>query len=164
MIFTYKTADQITFPVFLLPSDNWHAQDGLVYVDNGLVDDLNMPGSTLGIRRLQTPQDGLLPLKRSVFNLIGILKQTGHHFIDSAGVMFTYEKTKHCSLKYYRIKKVERKTVASLLWVEGIKSPFTIPRPPDEGCIWAGILHLHDLPWMLYEYSKGKLPNTHRKV
>jgi len=164
MIVTYRTVNRLSFPVFLLPSDNWDIQDGLVYIENGLLDDRNMPGDTLGIRRLQTPQKGLWKLSKAVDTLAGIIKQRTHYFIDSKGILFTYEKTKYCRLKYYRVRKVERKIVASLLWVEGIKSPFTIPRPPKESSIWAGILHLDDVPWMLYEYSMEKHPNTRRKV
>ena len=78
--------------------------------------------------------------------------------------IFIYEKTKSMPLKYLRIKKVIKKEVASLLWVEGCSHPFTIPRPPEQGMNWAGILHLHGLPWMLYEYSETKQKNTHRKV
>ena len=39
-----------------------------------------------------------------------------------------------------------------------------ILKPPAAGMEWAGILHLHGLPWMLYEYSDTKLKDTRRKV
>jgi len=123
-----------------------------------------MPGSTLGIRRVQTPFTELLPLRRSLISHVGLLKQTKKNFIDSKGVPFTYEKTKFCKLKYYKIRKVDLKEVASLLWVHGIKTPFTIPRPPKEDRGWAGILHMGNTPWLLYEYSKVKLKDTKRKV
>ena len=85
-------------------------------------------------------------------------------FIDSNGMPFIYEKTKLLKLSYLPIKKVIQKDVASLLHVKGSKSPFTIPRPPEQGMTWAGILHLNGFPWMLYEYSDKKLKDTHRKV
>tara|TARA_B110000503_G_scaffold143081_1_gene242469 strand:+ start:1844 stop:2215 length:372 start_codon:yes stop_codon:yes gene_type:complete len=123
-----------------------------------------MEGKTLGIRRLQTPQEELLPLKKCLHTHIGLIKQRSRYFIDTKGNPFIYEKTILCSLKYYRIKKIEQKEVGSLLWVRDIKFPFPIPRPPCDGMLWAGILHLHGLPWLLYEYSEVKRKNTRRKI
>ena len=67
-------------------------------------------------------------------------------------------------LKYLKISKVELKESATLIRVRGHNSPFTVPRPPEVGYTWAGILHLKGLPWMLYEYSETKLKDTKRKV
>ena len=63
-------------------------------------------------------------------------------------------KTRSCPLKYYRIKRVERKETASVLWLKGVKFPFKVPRPPTSELQWAGLLHLGDRPWLLYEYSE----------
>lgn len=164
MLITYKNIHKIRLPAYILPSSNWHTQDGLVYVDNGLVDDRNMPGATLGIRRMQTPQKGLLPLKKSVTNLLGLIQSKSHAFIDSKGMLFIYEKTKFCKLRYSRIRRVDRKGTASLVWVRGIKSPFTVPRPPESGRTWVGIIYLHEVPWILYEYSTEYKSDTRRKV
>lgn len=164
MIITYRDVPHVTFPVYRLPHDNWSYSDGLLFLDNQLLDDTNMSGETLGIRRVQTPFTDLFPLKNALTSHIGILKQTGKTFIDSRGDPFIYDKTLMCRLKYYKIRKVDRKEVASLLWVKGINFPFTIPRPPEEGRTWAGILHLNDMPWMLYEYSETKLKDTRRKI
>ena len=51
MVITYKTLGHIAFPAFPLPSSNWEEQDGLLYLDNKLLDDKNMKGKTLGRRR-----------------------------------------------------------------------------------------------------------------
>ena len=55
MVITYRTIGHVTFPAFPLPSSNWEEQDGLLYLENKLLDDKNMKGKTLGRRRLQTP-------------------------------------------------------------------------------------------------------------
>lgn len=123
-----------------------------------------MPGATLGIRRLQTPHKDLLPLRHCIDSHVGIIKQRQKHFIDSKGFIFIYEKTKMCEIKYFKIRKVEQKELASLLWLKGVKQPFTIPRPPRLGCSWAGVLHLHGLPWMLYDYAEEEQPLRRRKV
>ena len=164
MIVTYKTLDRIEFPVFILPSSNWDLTDGLLYLDGELVDDRNMSGKTLGQRRLQTPHKGLLPLKKSVNSLVGILKQYPYYFIDSKGVPFIYQKTVMLQLKYRKIRKIERKTTASLIWIDNWKFPFTIPRPPAPEMLWAGLLFMKGLPWIIYEYSETDKKSTRRKV
>lgn len=164
MIITYKEINKIQFPVFILPSGNWELVDGLLLIDNQIVDDKNMPGATLGIRRLQTHFTELVPLRHSIDSLIGILKQTTKYFIDSKGTPFIYQKTMNSSLKYYKIRKVELKEKASVLWLKDVNFPFTIPRPPPQETTWAGVLHIGGLPWLLYEYSEEKLKDTRRKV
>ena len=76
MIVTYQDIKKLTFPVFILPNSNWQLVDGLLLLDNIVLDDKNMPGATLGIRRLQTPFTEIVPLKHSIDSLIGILKVT----------------------------------------------------------------------------------------
>jgi hypothetical protein len=133
-------------------------------LDNAIIDDKNMPGNSLGIRRIQTQHKNLLPLRKAVENHIGIIKQTKPYFVDSNGLPFIYEKTAMCKLEYYKIRKVERKDVASLLWLKDLTHPLRILRPPEDGKTWAGILHLYGLPWMLYEYSDEHKKGTRRKV
>tara|TARA_R100001230_G_C5627283_1_gene135624 strand:+ start:282 stop:776 length:495 start_codon:yes stop_codon:yes gene_type:complete len=164
MVVTYKTINNITFPIFLLNSSNWEEQDGLLFVDDKLVDDKNMKGATLGLRRLQTGFKELYPLKASLNSHLGIIKQNVSTFIDNDGTPFIYEKSISCSLRYYRIRKVERKDVASVLWLKDISFPIKIPRPPLHEQKWAGMLHLKGIPWMLYEFSENKKDNTRRKV
>jgi len=164
MVITYRTINKVRFPVFRLGSSNWDEQDGLLFIENKLLDDKNMPGDSLGKRRLQTPFKDLYYLRYSIDNLIGIIKQTQNAFIDSEGMPFIYEKSISCPLQYYKIRKIEQKTRASVLWVKGINFPFTIPRPPDPDMSWAGVLHMKSIPWMLYEYSENKKSDTRRKV
>ena len=94
MVITYKTLDKVRFPVYILPSGNWDKADGLLFLDGELVDDKNMPGDTLGVRRIQTPYKELMPLRRQLISPQGILKQKSKTFIDSNGTPFIYEKTK----------------------------------------------------------------------
>jgi len=164
MVVTFKTIKKARFPVYKIYSSNWQKSDGLLFIDDRIVDDKNMEGNSLGIRRAQTPFTDLYPLHHQIDTLYGILKQASRTFIDSNGIPFIYEKTLFCKLAYYRIKEVEQKESASLLWCSGLKSPFTIPRPPEPGMAWAGVLHYHGLPWMLYEYSEEKQKTTRKKV
>ncbi|REK63521.1 MAG: hypothetical protein DWQ49_02620 [Bacteroidetes bacterium] len=164
MVVTYRSINKIRFPVYELPSGNWQRTDGLLFLDDKILDDSNMSGDTLGMRRLQTPHKNLFPLKNQVDNLRGVLKSNTKHFIDSNGHAFIYEKSEFCKLKYYRIDKVKQKDTASLLKLTGVKNPFVIPRPPAEEMRYAGVLHFGELPWVLYEYSEDRREDTRRKV
>jgi len=164
MAITYRTIHKLSFPVWNLHSGDWERADGLLFIGGQCVDDSNQPGTSLGIRRMQTSYPHIYPLKRALTSHNGILKQTTKYFIDNNGVPFKYEKTKFLDLKYLKIEKVTYKGSASLLGIKGHRTPFTVPRPPSAGYDWAGILHLNGLPWMLYEYSETKLKDTRRKV
>ena len=164
MVITYRSSNKIKFPVYPLGSSNWDTSDGLVFIDNLIIDDRNMPGDTLGKRRLQTPHNGLYQLKRSIPSFVGVLKQDTNSFIDNEGALFIYEKTKFAALKYEKIEKIIKKNVVSLLFIQNCRTPFTIPRPPAEEIKYVGVLYLHEIPWMLYDYSETKLKDTKRKI
>tara|TARA_Y100000004_G_C8819484_1_gene371259 strand:+ start:298 stop:792 length:495 start_codon:yes stop_codon:yes gene_type:complete len=164
MVITYQTVSKVKFPVYILGSSDWQESDGLLFLENKLLDDRNMSGDNLGLRRLQTPFKDLYPLKAHIGSLLGLIKQDKSTFIDTNGVPFLYEKTKFSSLKYYKIRKIEQKNTSSVLWLKGINFPFKIPRPPQNDLSWAGVLHQNNIPWMLYEYSAEKQADTRRKV
>jgi hypothetical protein len=166
LIITYREISRVTFPVFRLRNYNWYKQDGLLILDDKILDDTNQPGDTLGARRLQTPHTNLYQMRSCVTDHLGLIKQSGRDkfFIDSKGLPFIYKKTLTCKIKYHEILKVERKDVASLIRVKGIKRPFKVPRPPVNGALWAGVIYLHGSPWMLYEYCSEQKKNTTRKV
>lgn len=164
MIITYRDIERITFPVFNLPNGNWQLLDGLLFLDDLILDDKNMGGDSLGKRRLQTPHENLFILKKSLDSHIGLIKSRDKHFIDTNGTLFIYEKTKMCPVKYHSIRSIERKGAASLLSLNGIKTNFIIPRPPPSDCSWAGVLYIYNMPWMLFSYSTEKLKDSRKKV
>lgn len=164
MIVTYQNLHKIRFPIYRLPNSNWDFKDGLTFIDNRIVDDRNMPGDTIGFRRLQTPFRDLQPLKGAINDFSGLLKQTTKYFIDTNGVPFIYQKTKFCKIRYHRIKRIDKKEVASLLWIHNINFPFKIPRPPELEMTWAGILYLDNAPWILYDYSTELKPDIKKKI
>jgi hypothetical protein len=55
--------EQIKWPVYVLHSDEIEERDGLLFCDTEIVDDKNMKGETLGLRRLQSPHKNLNKLK-----------------------------------------------------------------------------------------------------
>lgn len=164
MVITYKTHDKLAFPVFPLLSSNYIVGDGLTTIDGLILDDKNMSGRTLGQRRLQTPFKSLFPLKKSVDNLTQLIKCNKKIFIDTTGLIFTYEKTTWVELKYMKINRVIKKETKCLLYFSRHKSAFITQRPPIDSYTFAGVLHLEGDPWLLYDYANIKLKDTRRKV
>lgn len=164
MVIQYKHIKNIAFPVYQLSSDNWYTQDGLLFLDGIVLDDKNMSGDTLGVRRLQSPFKSLYKLNKQIDDFRALLKSSGKYFIDTKGRCFVYEKTKFFDLKYYKIDSVDKKGSACRLNLRGLQRAFSIPRPPPTDALYAGILLYDRLPWVLYEYSTEKLKDTRRKV
>ncbi|MGY8867503.1 MAG: hypothetical protein ACKVJK_18030, partial [Methylophagaceae bacterium] len=71
MVVTYSNLHKVEFPVFPIGSSNWTFTDGLLYLDNELLDDKNMSGKTLGARRIQTPFKSLYTLKKCIETPVG---------------------------------------------------------------------------------------------
>lgn len=123
-----------------------------------------MPGKSLGVRRLQCQRSDLLPLKKAIFTIPDLIQSKTKNFIDRYGKPFTYMKTYNSRLKSYRIKHIERKEVASLLWLHGVPSPFTIERPPVGNPSFVRMLHLNGAPWLVYDYLRSPEKDTYRRV
>ena len=158
------TLDEIEFPIFVIHSDNVEEIDGLLWLDDQVVDDKNMSGETLGKRRLQSPMKSIYPLKYMIEDEIGIMKHRSKTFIDNNGRVFNYEKTKTLKLVYHKITKKEKKGIATVLWLKDCPFPFAEKSPPDPECTWAGVLHESGIPWKIYDFTKVKKKNTWRKI
>jgi hypothetical protein len=164
MRITYKNIDRIEFPIYPLESDNLYMADSILWLDNQVVDDRNMPGKTLGARRIQSPFTTLYELSKALPAKVSMIRSPSRTYIDNLGRIFTYEKTQTAQLEYRNIRKVEKKGTYSVIWFAGFNFPFEVPRPPPEGHTWAGILYLYGFPWILYEYSTDRKKKTRRRV
>ena len=156
--------DNIDFPVFVLHTDNIELIDGILWIDNQVLDDKNMSGKTLGIRRLQSPMKSLYPLKYMLNDEADILHHQGKFYIDSDGFFFTKSKTTTTQLKYHKIMRVEKKTIASRLWIKDCPFPFPLKRPLPENASWAGVLYRDGIPWIIYDLSEEKKKDSWRKI
>ena len=156
--------DNIEFPVFVLHTDNIELIDGILWIDNQVLDDKNMLGTTLGIRRLQSPMKGLYPLKYMLENETDLLHHQGRFYIDTSGIFFIKIKTTNTQLKYHKIMRVEKKTIASRLWLKDCPFPFPLKRPLPENASWAGVLYRDGIPWIIYDLSEEKKKDTWRKI
>jgi len=156
--------DDIKFPVYVIGTEDVETIDNVVFAEGRVVDDKNMSGKTIGKRRLETDLPNLYPLRYMIKSKVGLVKHRGYIYIDSNGTLFSYKKEKYFLLKYHKIRRVDMKDVASLLWLEGINFPIEIERPPAEEYIWAGIIWKNKIPWFFYEYSTEWKKDAKRKI
>jgi len=165
MLVTYRNFNDINFPIFIIEEDgHWDKIDGLLLLNDRIIDDTNMSGETLGRRRIQTHTalEDLVPLHRALYTPAGLVKHSSKSYIDNLGNPFFYKKTKYFQLKYYRIKDVERKGTHSIMQLYQVKKSFKLLRPPEAGRIWAGILHIKGFPWLLYDFSDIQKPSCRK--
>lgn len=76
---------KIQYPIYII-SEEPEEIDGLLLIGDQVVDDKNMPGKTLGMRRLQTPMQSKYPLRYQLDDEVAMMKHRGKHFIDSNGI------------------------------------------------------------------------------
>ena len=139
--------------------------DGVLKAEGLVLDERNMPGKTLGLRRLQCGRSDLYPLKKAVLNRVNLIKSRKSLFIDNYGTIVRYEKTKYLPLKHFHIERIEGKGGSfSLVWCYNCNCPFKIPRPPIDDYEWCRILTFNGFPWILYDFVSNKGSDTRRKV
>ena len=156
--------EQIKWPVYVLHSDEIEERDGLLFCDTEIVDDKNMKGETLGLRRLQSPHKNLYKLKVMIEGFQDFVHHKGSNYIDSKGKYFRWIKNKTCSLISHKIDKVEKRDIATLIWVKDIPFPFFVKRPPEARLRYASILYMGSQPSILYSFSETKQRKTWRKI
>jgi hypothetical protein len=166
---TVKDVRNVTFPVYGLPKGNIRRADGLVFwqIDNKgefLLDDRNVPANNIGMRRLKTPQSyKKITPKQRYPNIRTFLSAKNKHFIDWKGVVFEYQKTVFCKVKYHKILEVLHFDTYSAIKLNGIRKPIEVPITPPAYVKYAGVVYYHGHPWMLYDYSIEKLEDVRRK-
>ena len=163
---TVKSIKKLKFPLYPLPNNNWYQQDGVVFIDNQVIDDLNKPGESIGLRRLQSGRDELFKLRNPVFTIKDLITFKHLNFISSCGKPFTYEKTGFQQLKYHLIEKFDMRGTFTFVWLKGITVPLELARPPSNPneVDWARVLYYGDFPWMIYDFSKYRGKNSRIKV
>lgn len=156
--------DKIKFPIFVLHTDEIMFVDGILWIENQVLDDTNMRGETLGLRRLQSPMTSMYPLKYMIKDTRAYLEHQGKYYIDTTGRFIRKIKTIKAELKYHKILRMEKKGVATVLWIKDCPFPFTLERPLAASEEWAGFLYRAGLPWLLYDTANKKKKNSWRKI
>lgn len=174
---------EINFPVFKLTNKKPETEAGVVFYSNTyldvdsnvktthvkIIDDLNQPAKTLGLRRLALKANDvdLYPLKIAVYYLGDFIKlaKPNQWFVDYTGRCFTYKKTSRAKLRFLKIEQVVRdtKTTGSVIEIEGyperFKTLFVIP----ENHRYAGVLSFSGVS-VLYGTYEQKHKDTWRMV
>lgn len=159
-----NSREDLCFPIYVIHSDNTELLDGILWLDDQVLDDKNMDGDTLGLRRIQTPMKSIYPLRYMIEDEIGLMRHRGKTFVDSNGCVFAYEKTETCKIHYHKITKREKKTVATMLWLKGVPFSFAEKSPPPIEITWAGVLYRGGFPWKIWDFADEKKKSTWRKV
>ena len=107
--------DNIKFPIYVVSTDDVDLIDGLLIADGQILDDKNMSGNNLAIRRLQSPMKSIYPLRYMIDTIPDLIRHRGKNYIDSDGRFFQLEKTKTAPIKYHKIGKLEGKGNAALV-------------------------------------------------
>lgn len=163
VILSYKLLlRRVLFPVFSIRQDNFYYRDGILFLNDKVIDDRNQPGKTLGTRRLQTPHK-LCTLGASYGEFIDLVKERPPILIDSKGLLFSYQKTKNQKVISYRIKRKEILDTYTRIWIKGINFCFIV-NEPHYGKEWVQVLHLNNRPWLLYSLSEDKVEPFKRKI
>jgi len=161
----FKDIKTIKFPVYALPSVDWYMQDGVLFIDDGKVlDDKNMPGESLGIRRIQCGRTDLCKLKKAYTDFNSMIKGKHKIFIDSNGNPFVYKRTINSPLIHHRVDKIESKDDHSIVWFKNINHPMTIPRPPYGDARYARMLYYKGFPWLIYDFVLERGKDSYRRV
>lgn len=161
----FEDVKKIKFPVYSLKSANWYKQDGVLFDEDGtVIDDSNMPGETLGVRRIQCGRTDLTRIKRAYTNFNSMLRSKKRIFVDSAGVPFVYERTINSPLIHHSIRSIEPKETVCLIWLNKVPYPMSVPRPPYGEARWARILYYKGSPWMIFDFTSERGKDSYKRV
>lgn len=161
-LLTYKKVLKLDFPVYKFPSEDYYFRDGLLIVNDKVVDDRNQAGKTLGQRRLQTPHK-LARLAGAYQEFIDLVRDNPPVMIDSSGRLFKYNKTQFETVRSYKIKKKELRETHTRVWLHSVNFCFIVSSPPS-GKEWAQVLTLNNRPWLLYSFSEERQKEFKRKI
>lgn len=134
-----------------------------------VVDDKDVPGNTLGMRRLilKHSKAPLFPIRTALYFLPDLIKMAKKHtwFIDNSGKLFQYRKSQYCRLEFHKITKIIPLAggFGCLVQVEGLAQRFKCMFPPNASQKYAGILRW-GLGYLFYGLYKEKHTPTRRQV
>ncbi len=158
-----KQSDGVTFF-----STEYESETGNKSLVLKIVDDLRVPGKTLGARRLYLLSDDSVKLhniKLAIYFLQDLIKlaKSTTWFIDSAGKVFQYKKSTRAKLETKKISQIlPAQGLGCVLEVQGLSQRFKcLTRPKTEEYV---VLLYFDKAYLLYGFSDNPRPNSWRLV
>lgn len=173
--------DSIKFPLYYLGNRKPEVKEGVIFYFYGvehydgeesyqiqIVDDKNIGGNSLAVRRLklQEQKTPLFKLTKAIFFLGDLVKLTSGvtWYIDSEGQLFEYKKTRRVPLVFKPISCVlPNKTGGAIVEVAQVNSRFKTLLAPTGLEKWAGLLQVGH-SYILYGLYENKLEDTYRMI
>jgi len=174
--------EKIVWPVFRLGEREPQQDNGVIYyateytdLDTSentgtlrIVDDTNIDKPTLSRRRLEllVQEVKLFPIRQAIYFLGDLLKiaKSTTWFIDSAGILFQYSKTRRARIVVRRITKIlPTEGLGAVIEVEGIAHRFKTTFKPDADAEYAAVLQC-GLSYIFYGLYKDKPNESWRMV
>lgn len=134
---------KIQFPIYPLRAEP-QLIDNILFTENNkgeylVIDNKNMPGPSLGIRRIQHLKASrsdivyrkLFILKYPIHDFISILRKSIFRFIDSSGKVYNYIKTTFVPLETYKIKSYQEFPEGYVIHVSNLHCCFFSHRAPN---------------------------------
>ena len=134
-----------------------------------VVDDQNISGASLGLRRLRLksdPQVALFPIRTAIYFLADLVKlaKSTTWFIDNSGQVFHYEKTTRAKLTTKQIKQVLPATgLGCVFELQGVPHRFKAMQRPNEHQHYAQVLQL-GMSYIFYGFCDKHKPDSWRMV
>lgn len=161
--------DSIEFPIYGITNDYrriWEDMNVLyIETDSGVytLDNKNVPGDTLGKRRLRINAGKKYIPKKVVYSISQMLHSAHNIFIDNTGSVFRYKKTMAVPLRYHVVDKIVKMEEGCVLLLKGIDYPIQMNCREAHSIKSVGLLH-SSIGYILYEYSESVKNNSWRKI
>ena len=172
---------EIHFPVYRLSKEKPLLEDKVLYYKNTsynidtnetierirIIDDKDLPGDSLGRRRLQIPTEVKYRISRTYLYIKDVIKQAsgGYWFIDNSGSIFQYKKSLKVPLICKDIVNVYpgHNGTGAVIEVKGLTSRFKTLYIPKENEKYAALLKMHG-GYILYGLYEEKFEDSWRRV
>lgn len=169
----------IKWPVYLVgKSSHIYEESGITWIDHygktSIIDNINLKGDSIGIRRLQIPKEDRYIFKKTLFIFPELIEETrkrlisDRYFVDSTGKLFKYLKKKMHQLICRKVINTKKYSTYVLVKVSGLDNNFEIPNT-----YWSNysnltevylILLLVNNIYVLYDIDTIEHKDTWRKV
>lgn len=168
---------EICWPVYKLGNTRPQTEGGVTfyYHDSAhgpileIIDDLNISGSKMAVRRMKIVMADnevkLYKIKYAIFFIADLIKmaKASVWFIDSAGKVFQYKKSRFVPLVFKRITNTIRDVSCYLIEVEGSPTRYKVLYPPTPEQKYAGLLAL-GRGLIIYGFYEELHSTTYRKI
>lgn len=167
---------EICWPVYSLGTRHPIKENGVLFfskvlpnneVSLEIIDDTNIPGETLAIRRLAILNRGvsLFKIKYAIFFLGDLIKMAKprYWFIDAKGKLFQYKKSIRAKLFFKKIINITKDIGVSYIEVQGHTARYSCLYEPRVEEKYAGLLFFNGV-YILYGFFTEQHKTTYRKV